>query len=158
MQELDIRVGRYLFSCRTVAVGCNPAELLLPIQLAILVLIVQVLEPHGFLNLPPGWRIPCSKNKALTRWVSAHSRLKCVISASKVAFMASPSPRTSPMNSLRPIYPSLSASYSAKTSSMVKSFEKNKVNGFRSERWCLMLPDQDRKSHLQPCDPLLTGE
>lgn len=45
--------------------------------------------------------------------------------------MASPSPGTSPMNSLRLINPSVSVSYSAKTSSMVKSFLKQKPNVFR---------------------------
>lgn len=50
---LNAGVQCYLLSRRTVAVGCNPAELLLPIQLAVVVLIVQVLEPHGLLDLPP---------------------------------------------------------------------------------------------------------
>lgn len=42
----------HLLPCRAIAVRGHPAELLLSIQLAILVLIIEVVKADSFLNLP----------------------------------------------------------------------------------------------------------
>lgn len=56
----------YLFSCWTVTIGCNPAQLLFSIQLAILILIIEVFKPYCFFDLPLWRGIPWQQNKVST--------------------------------------------------------------------------------------------
>ena len=91
--------------------------------------------------------------KALTT-----NRSFCFIRISAVL----PSPRTSPINSLRLMNPSLSLSYSLNTSSMAKSYGRGgkgkllnlnmKYEG-HSYNECIIIS----KLVLQPCDPLQMG-
>lgn len=40
------------FSCWAIAVGSDPAELFIPVEFTIFILVIEIFKAHRFLNLP----------------------------------------------------------------------------------------------------------
>ncbi len=40
------------FSCRAIAIRSDPAELFIPVEFSILILVIEIFKAHRFLNLP----------------------------------------------------------------------------------------------------------